>query len=77
MFHETNKEFYKNQRIQKTKRELNSRVEDTESKVDSKDKYEREDKKIRRPGQANQHLNKVFPKVRPEKTEGINHQSVK
>ena len=37
---QTKKEFYKNRRIQKTKRELNSRVEDTESKVDSKDKYE-------------------------------------
>lgn len=40
--------------FRKQKENSNSRVEDTESKVDSKDKYEREDKKTRRPGQANQ-----------------------
>lgn len=35
----TKKDSIKTERIQKTKRELNSRVEDTVSKVDNKDKY--------------------------------------
>lgn len=56
---------YKNRRIQKTKTDLNSRIEETENKVliDHKDKNKiRKDKTIRRAGQAIQHPNKEFAK---------------
>lgn len=66
---------YKNRRIQKTKIELNSRVEETENKVDSKDKNKIEKiRQLKEQGKQSNIQIKTFQKERTEKMEGINHQ---
>lgn len=66
---------YKNRRIQETKIELNSRVEETENKVDSKDKNKIEKiRQLKDQGKQSNIQIKTFQKEKTEKMEGIYHQ---